>query len=61
MNHQDFHTAYNALRTQAEVHGLNTLDQNMNTFLVHMAEVMAQDRANEREAYRVAHAELTDD
>ena len=51
----DFSVAFASLRTQAELHGLDTLDSKVNSFLIHTAEVLAQDRASERDGFRLMH------
>ena len=57
-NNHDFSVAMTSLRTQANQFGLDVNDSKFNSFLVHVAEVMAQDRASEREAFRLAHDEM---
>lgn len=52
---QDFKTAFNGFRAQAEAHGLDVTEENMRQFLVHISEVDAQTHAELRKCYSVNH------
>jgi hypothetical protein len=51
----EFQVAFNGLLTQARAHGVDTTDENVRAFLVQTAEVLANDRAELREAYNANH------
>jgi len=51
----EFATAFSALRLQAIAHGLEPNDDKMATFIVATANMIAQDRANAREAMAALH------
>lgn len=51
----DFSIAYQALRTQAQVHGLDPNTEPLRTFLEHVAEVGAQQHVEARNAMHYLH------
>lgn len=51
----EFRVALSGLMIQAEAHGLDMTDESVRAFVVHTAEVMAQNAANERATNNMVH------
>lgn len=56
---QEFRTAFNSMRTQAEAHGVDKNDTNINSFIIHESEVMAQLFAEIRKLNNIIHGGIS--
>lgn len=54
----DFMTSFRGLRTQAIAHGLDPNEEQLRMFIVHTAEVMAQQRFETRVFYNAMHKQM---
>lgn len=51
----DFRIAFNSLLTQAKIHDVDTNDININRFLIHVAGLLANGHALQRDLQNIIH------